>query len=53
MKTILASIPLALLPALAPALAQADCPYETRATLSCPTGTQWDTQTKSCVTPAS
>ncbi len=49
MKTILASVALALLPA----LVQAECPYEKRAALSCPEGTQWDTNAKSCITPSS
>lgn len=49
MKTIFASLALALLPA----FAHAECAYEKRASLSCPEGTQWDTKSHSCVTPSS
>ena len=49
MKTILATLALALLPA----VASAECPYKDKTAMSCPTGQSWDAQAKSCVVHSS
>ena len=49
MKTILASIALALLPV----AALADCPWKDKTAMSCPQGQAWDGHAKACVVQSS
>lgn len=49
MKTILATLALALLPA----VASAQCSHGEKTAMSCPVGQSWDAQAKACVLQSS
>lgn len=49
MKTMLTTLALALLPA----VASAECPYKEKTAMSCPVGQSWDAQSKACVVHSS